>query len=207
MARFNQSIRYDDFPFYATDIDSLTHISKRLWLVNESKCEGTDITRSQEITLKDMVNDLGCSKPTFAVVTHHNTRPTEAITGENLLVSYVYFKAPHMKSVVTHEYQTEDRPTFNRFQSILSFVVGVEDKLKAGHTIEIASDDPFFNQYPNLRPEIIKVFCNDEMMQSFAELDDWDEMTEEQKAFIYACGAFSELDFYDYHYLTWANQQ
>lgn len=204
--RFNQSVHYDNFPFYATDIDSLTYVSNRMWLLNECKTEGTDLTRSQEITIKDMVNDLGKSKPTFFVVTHHDTRPTEPITGDNLLVSYVYFKAPYFDKVIIHEYSPEERPSFNKFQSILAFVVGVENKLKQGHLPCIDSDQ-FLDTLPNLRPEIIKVLSNEEMMQSFAAKNDWDDFTVEQKAFMFACNAFDELDFYDYQFLTWSEHK
>lgn len=203
--RFNQTLNFGNFPFYATDIDSLTHISGRMWLINEAKTEGTEINRGQEIIIKDMVNDLGNSKPTFYVVTHHNTRPTEDITGKNLLVSTVYFKAPHTGRVIVYDYDKAQRPTFNKFMSILAFIVGAELKLKNGHSMSIDSD-PFLNQFPNLRPEIIKVLSNEDMMKSFAEMESWDDedFSPEQKAFIYACGAFDEMNFYDYHYLTWA---
>jgi len=174
---------------------------------NEAKSEGVDISRGQEITIKDMVNDLGFSKPTFFVVTHHNTRPTEDITGENLFVSTVYFKAPHLNKVIVHDYEKDERPTFRKFMEILSFIVGAEDKLKHGHLPRIESDS-FFDKYPNLRPEIIKVLTNEDMMRSFAELDYWDEedFSPEQKAFMLACGAFDEMSFYEYHFLTWADQ-
>ena len=205
--RFNQTMNFADYPFHATDVDSLTHIHKRMWLLNEAKSEGVDISRGQEITIKDMVNDLGISKPTFFVVTHHNTRPTEDITGENLFVSTVYFKAPHLNKVIVHDYEKDERPTFRKFMEILSFIVGAEDKLKHGHLPRIESDS-FFDKYPNLRPEIIKVLTNEDMMRSFAELDYWDEedFSPEQKAFMLACGAFDEMSFYEYHFLTWADQ-
>lgn len=205
--RFNQTMNFADYPFHATDVDSLTHIHKRMWLLNEAKSEGVDISRGQEITIKDMVNDLGFSKPTFFVVTHHNTRPTEDITGENLFVSTVYFKAPHLNKVIVHDYEKDERPTFKKFMEILSFIVGAEHKLKHGHLPRIESDS-FFNKYPNLRPEIIKVLTNEDMMRSFAELDYWDEedFSPEQKAFMLACGAFDEMSFYEYHFLTWADQ-
>lgn len=204
--RFNQTMNFADYPFHATDVDSLTHIHKRMWLLNESKTEGTDINRGQEITIKDMVKDLGSAKPTFYVVTHHDTRPTEEITGENLYVSTVYFKAPHMNNVVVHDYQKSERPTFRKFMEILSFIVGAEDKLRKGFHPDFITKDEFLSQYPNLRPDIIKVLTNNEMMMSLAELDSWDEddFSPEQKAFMFACGAFSEMDFYDYHFLTWA---
>lgn len=204
--RFHQSLNFADFPFYATDVDSLTHIHKRMWLLNEAKTEGTDINRGQEITIKDMVNDLGTSKPTFYVLTHHNTRPTEDITSENLLVSTVYFKAPHMSRLVVYDYDKFERPTFRKFMEILSFIVGAEDKLRNGFHPDFFTTDDFLGKYPNLRPEIIKVLTNSEMMQSFADLNCWDEedFSPAQKAFMFACGAFDEMQFYDYHFLTWS---
>ena len=109
--------------------------------------------------------------------------------------------------MIVHDYEKDERPTFRKFMEILSFIVGAEDKLKHGHLPRIESDS-FFDKYPNLRPEIIKVLTNEDMMRPFAELDYWDEedFSPEQKAFMLACGAFDELSFYEYHFLTWADQ-
>lgn len=202
--RLNQHFDFEALPFFATDIDSVTHILGRVWLFNEAKTEGTDITRGQEILAKDLVKGLGANQPTFFLITHHDTRPTETITGHNLMVSTVYFKAPHINKVVVHDYEAHQRPTLKKFMEILAFVAGLEDKLKRGHLIRV-EDDPFFDQFPNLRPDIIHALSNDEMMQSFADMEFWDEFTPEQTAFMYACKAFDEMDFYSTHYKTWVS--
>ena len=66
--RFEQKLDYSDFPFFASDVDSLTNIKGKMWLANETKVEGNSIPRGQEITIKEMVNQLGHFQPTFYVV-------------------------------------------------------------------------------------------------------------------------------------------
>ena len=209
LARFNQQMNYFGFPMQATDVDSVTHIKGKFYLFNEAKCEGTDVTRGQLIFFRELIEDLGSRRPAFYVVTHHSTRPEDFITGEGLKVSTVIFKAPHVTKLVEYDYPADERPTLNEFTHILALVADATDKLKGGRTaLDITNNGwDFFKDFSDLTQGTIKALSNDELMQSFAELEYWDDenLSPEQKAFMWACGHFDTLSFYDQAYTTWVN--
>jgi len=202
--RFEQKLDYSDFPFFASDVDSLTNIKGKMWLANETKVEGNTIPRGQEISIKEMVNQLGHFQPTFYVVTHHNTKANEYITGDKMLVSTVYFKAPHIPSVQVYDYDEDERPTYNKFCLLLAVACEVQNKLKKGQVLDdiINVLDPIMRKY-SFDEISRKTLTEPDVMQSFAEMDYWDDFTPEQKSFMWSCRIFDELDFYAKAYLPW----
>lgn len=203
-ARFNQTLNYSNFPMFATDIDGVTHIKDRLWVWLEAKTEGTDINRGQLILAKQLVEQLGAFQPSFFVIAHHNTKADEDITGDNLLVSTVIFKAPHVKNVVVYDYELSERPSYRKFLSILSLVTDTTNKLKDNHVPD-CDFGGLFDKYHDLRKPTITALTNDEMMREIAELDSWDDLTDEHTAFMFACGYLDDMEFYEKAFTTWVD--
>lgn len=202
--RFEQRIDYDGFPLFASDIDSITNFKGRLWLANETKVEGRSVSRGQEITIKEFVEQLGTSQTTFFLVTHHDTKASEDITGDKMLVSTVYFKAPHIPRLQVYDYEPDERPTYNKFCLMLALACDLESKLKAGHEVDWLLNvlDPLMQKY-RFDDVNRKTLTNPEMMESFVVMDDWDDFTDEQRAFMWSCKIYDELDFYANAFLPW----
>lgn len=198
--RFTQALSFHDWPTYATDIDGLTHLHGKLWLGLEAKVEGTDIPRSQDITLRALATSLGRDSPAYFAVAHHDTRPSEDITGEGLLVSTVYVSTPDMAGeVVVHDYPTEHRPTYNQFIWAALLMHGAVGKAKKGHipdyTHALSWEPTAFTLYPgavceHITPELMLARRHTQLMWQLADLDCVDDeyLPNDLKALMAAAG-------------------
>ena len=62
-----------------------------------------------------------------------------------------------------------------------------------------------FDKYHDLRKPTITALTNDEMMREIAELDSWDDLTDEHTAFMFACGYLDGMEFYEKAFTTWVD--
>lgn len=190
--RFYQRINFQDFPAMATDIDGLIHVKGQCWLWLEAKYEGTGLPLGQEILAKDLVKSLGKEAPAFFVVAHHDTKPSEEITGENLLVSKVYASAPHLKGkIVEHIY--EHRPSWSNFAS---------DALLHNNGYRVLKPIPILGEGRESGDILTKTdeylwraVENEHLMHEYADLDcvDREDMSPELWEFLVSFG-FAELE-------------
>lgn len=185
--RFYQGIDFSTFPAQATDVDGVIHAKGKCWLWLEAKVEGTGITVGQEIFAKQLVEHLGQCMPSFFAVAHHDTKATEDITGQNLLVSKVWASAPHMGGKVVQHTYTDDRPTYERFSA---------NVLLSCDAVRILREDPNYTE--NAAEEVLEKTCsylwkavaNEHLMIEWANLEfvDDEDLSDELLEFIADCG-------------------
>lgn len=186
--RFLQGIDFSSFPAQATDVDAVIHAKGKCWLFLEAKVEGTGITIGQEILGKELVQHLGRSKPAFFAVAHHDTKASEDITGQNLFVSKVWASAPHMGGkVVEHTYNSEDRPTWDRFSA---------NVLLSCDAVRVLREEPDCTNFA--AEDVLEKTCRylwwavakEHLMIEWANLDfvDDEDLSEELLEFIADCG-------------------
>jgi len=188
MDRFNQNTDFSTFPTIGTsDIDGLIHAKGKCWLFLEAKVEGVGLPTGQEIMAKDIIQSLGQTKPAFFAVAHHDTRASEDITGDNLMVSKVWASAPCSKGKV-FEHTYIDRPTWTNFVSDTLLVTGGTRILKPNPTfLEGGEQGDILDK---LDGYLWRAVENEQLMQEYAELDfvDREDMSEELWAFVNSFG-------------------
>jgi hypothetical protein len=194
--RFNQNTDFSTFPTIGTsDIDGLIHAKGKCWLFLEAKVEGVGLPRGQEIAAKELIEDLGRTKPAFFAVAHHDTRASEDITGDNLLVSKVYASAPWTKGKV-FEHVYLERPTWTNFASDALLVTAGASTLK-----RILKPNPTFLEggeqgdiLDKLDGYLWRAVENEQLMQEYAGLDcvDREDMSEDLWAFVNSFGFTEE---------------
>lgn len=170
--RFSQNVNFNTFPASATDIDGLIHAKGKCFLFLEAKVEGIGLPTGQEILARDLVQSLGHSKPAFFAVAHHDTRASEDITGDNMLVSKVFASAPHMNGKVA-EHAYINRPTWRNFAT---------DTLMATDAARILHPYPTLHEGGEAGDILTKMDTflwtaaeNEHLMQEYADLDCVDE--------------------------------
>jgi len=186
--RFAQNINFNTFPTFASDIDGVVHAKGKCWLWLEAKVEGVGLPTGQEITAKELVEDLGKTKPAFFAVAHHDTRASEDITGDNLLVSKVYASAPWTKKAKVFEHTYIDRPTWSNFVSDALLVTTGTRVLKPNPTfLEGGEQGDILDK---LDGYLWRAVENEQLMQEYAELDfvDEEDMSEDLWAFVNSFG-------------------
>lgn len=186
--RFNQHLDFSTFPAFATDIDGLIHAKGKCWLFLEAKTEGNGMPMGQEIFAKDLVQTIGFVKPVFFAVAHHDTRASEAITGDNLMVSKVYASAPWMKGKVMEHTYTH-RPTWRNFSSDILMMTGATRVIRKGHE-NYCEGGETGDIKDKVDEYLWKAMANEHLMKEYADLDcvDKDDMSEELWAFIESFG-------------------
>lgn len=120
-ARFDQKADFNGLLLAGTDIDFFSEIDRKLYLLVEWKCSGTDLPKGQRIGFERHTNDLGQVKPTFHVVAYHDTEPTELIKGTNSTVGSVFFRLPNMPKFERYNYRVQQRPTLNQWLGDFSY--------------------------------------------------------------------------------------
>jgi hypothetical protein len=189
-ARFDQKIDFSTFRHGATDIDFVFDVSKRLWVGAEVKVEGVDITRGQMLNGKGLVKDIGSSRPAFFLLCHHDTKASEAITADNLLVSTIWASAPHTSTRVTEfEYPSDKRPTYADFSCQLMLMTNTLDKCPKEPDFIVPSVF-FHGDFQCLSKGYMTAARNRPMMERFAQMDsvDWIDFEADMRAFIQSCG-------------------
>lgn len=191
--RFNQPLNFSTFPTFASDIDGLIHAKGKCYLWLEAKVEGIGLPTGQEIMAKELIQDLGRTKPAFFAVAHHDTRASEDITGDNLFVSKVYASAPWTKGKV-YEHTYIDRPTWSNFASDTLLVTGGTRILKPNPTfLEGGEQGDILDK---LDGYLWRAVENEQLMQEYAGLDfvDREDMSEELWAFVNSFGFAGSAD-------------
>lgn len=192
--KFNQKIDFATFGTKSTtDIDAIHDFSGKLWVVLEAKTESSEITMGQHILLTNLVKSLGATRPTFAVVAHHNTRATEAVTGDNMFVSTVYSSGPRVAGEVGvyHYDDDRDRPTYNEFLSHVMVWSDVPEKhfkhYELGGDISAILESSVFETELPVYEQAIK---RPEMLRKFAELEyvDWSDFNNEMEDWLVSLG-------------------
>lgn len=189
-ARFDQKIDFSTFLHGTTDIDFAFDVSNRLWVGAEVKVEGTDITRGQMLNGKGLVKDIGNNRPAFFLLCHHDTKASEAITADNLLVSTIWASAPHTSGrVMEFEYPTDQRPTYADFSAQVMLMTNTLDKCSKEPDFIVPSNF-FKGDFQCLSKGYMTAARNRPMMERFSELDclDWDGLDTAMRAFIQSCG-------------------
>jgi hypothetical protein len=193
--KFNQKIDFSSFGTKSTtDIDAIHDFNGKLWMVLEAKTVGSDITLGQHILLQNLVKSLGATRPTFAVVAHHDVKASEAITGNNLSVSTVYSSGPRVAGNVTvYEYGDKEQPTYNEFLSHVMVLSDVHEKhfkqIELGGDITAILDSGVFDTEPPVAIYDVAIERPD-MLQKFAELDfvDWPYFNLEMETWLISLG-------------------
>lgn len=181
--RFYQGIDFGTFPAQATDVDAVIHAKGKCWCFLEAKVEGTGITVGQEIFAKQLVEHLGRAMPAFFAVANHDTKASEDITGQNLLVSKVWASAPHMGGKVVEHTYTDNRPTWDRFSA---------NVLLSCDAVRVLREEPRY--FDSAAEEVLEKTCrylwkavaNEHLMIEWANLDyvDDEDLSEELLEFI-----------------------
>lgn len=219
--RFQQAIDFTEFPTFATDVDSLTYLKGKLWLACEAKCQGSEVPRGQDRTLRALVKALGQETPAYMAIAHHDTDASDDVQGDDLLVSTVYYSSPALNGrVVVHEYPEYARPTYTLFcwGALVVHNAVKQTKPKApdpDYRHALVMDHNPFCGYPgaaceDVSPEYLLAKSHEHLMWQFAALDNVDDefLSQDLKALMAASGYENDVVnftgdvFYEWSYAT-----